>query len=1500
MRLRSWGMRSSSAAVNTSHTMDRDSSSLIPFLQQALLSRYRWILGEVLEAPPWYRSQMGSSELDELCPLVYQVLPSIYGTTSSSSKKKAALLNSSLDLRQQYQNNTENLKPIPIHQIFNINNEDDSSRTMWLEGESNSGKSFFCLKLLHEWISYHTYNYTSTPLNTRIGEFQVIFYVPLNQVRGSLTRFLLKELFPKQSVASRMKASTLLKALNQLGSSLLIILDGLDDVLNSENLNLKNKESQDSEILKDIESLLNGQLFPQSMVLVTSKPSPTINMNSLCVRSVRKFLVNGMEWGQIQFFVRRFFTGRKFSGCESRLCEILSERDDLLVLASNPFILALLCAVFEEVGDIPYSNAELYATLLGCLFSQTSCSNSSNNNKQTAATTSSYGSGSGSSSSTSTSSPSFRHGKEPSNGCIPSKYQKQVQDFGKLVLTKMPSANFSKQHTPQQDGLLEPSRIFYTEQEVLAFCGNLDLVKLGLLSRSKAIFVKPKKSQFSASKKLTLIHPSLTPFVAAYYLQFQITSPQLLRKELDLLPDLDQLQQNQVRIQSILFQVLGNLMELLQNKGACLFLTLSLLDTSLNYLLALLRSAGFYEANLRAVCSLIKSVNLKHITVNLGSEWVSEYKQVISSPHCSLESVEIIIRPGYSAALSRIIEGLCQNESVTSIKFSSIPGSEWNPVEVNLLSAQLHRLMCFQSMGLNKKLRSLEIIMTCLEDKEHSRFQPVVDALSLALGESKGGSIFLKKLVLDMDLTSVQLVQLVEFIKSHPSLEVLHLPHLGCGPEGFHALAQLLQVKPLLSLSLMGSWRSNSAEQENQVVLEPFPFPNLVDNFSFNDNVSNSLSSNKSSLQRLNTYGGSMNGIKSPSIRRKKGYNHSGMIYPPPPPGPTVTHQQQISTPLLGSPRQPHQYQLGLPSPPQTQIPLQIQVQNSQSNQQMRQTTISPAASPMLGVLVLPPLTTTNSNSTRTSSPQNLSPVSSLSNSNSLNNNTNHHHKSNSELRRNFLPVPICDRANHELDGFHSIFSVLRSTSPHLLGLRTLNLSKCVMNWEDVICLGETVRKMDCLHSLRMEGMKLCDVLPVLLALQENTSLKMADLSSNHVVIGDDAIQLVTNSLAKNSTLRLLSIQGWTMYIQEERTLETLESFFATSALQDLDLSSVRMHVNLNQKSKSSSSKRPETPTTPTPTKSNPSTLRKGSGGLGFSFGSRLLGHYSNNSNSSGGSTTSLNTKGTSSNFFSSFSTKICPKDLSYLRLGGMTLEPQKSTLLKSPEIFAYLLPQIDRSKITYLDISIDKLDLIPSALTSDKLNPIETFKLIKQLPRLQTLIMKNWRFKYSNHTLNEKCFKEMAKSVSSLIYLCVLNMDNCSVICEEDSSNSSNSNSSSSGGRFSSAAGKGKRLDVIIPHYFLPLMKNLKEFSWTNFDLGGSCQTLHLAKTLCDLNSLNVPLQFKMEFVPLRALKELVSACGGRVEYIGNHTVQVQTRSKTIGIHEGDLMYKIKRRFLD
>lgn len=360
-----------------------------------------------------------------------------------------------------------------------------------------------------------------------------------------------------------------------------------------------------------------------------------------------------------------------------------------------------------------------------------------------------------------------------------------------------------------------------------------------------------------------------------------------------------------------------------------------------------------------------------------------------------------------------------------------------------------------------KKLKSLEICMTCLEDKEHSRFQPVVDAICYALAKV----IPLKKLVLDMDLTCSQVIQLVSFIKVHDHLEVLHVPHLGCGPDGFRAIANLLRSKPLLSLSLAGSWRSNSLEQEAEIILEPFP---LIAAPSFLMPGGNSgvgvggKPGGFSSLPR-----GGNGSIKSPSIRRKKGHNLNNSS--------GSNHPGSHNTSTNGSVNGNH------------------------------------------GLLT-----------------------------------ENDKRNSDSVLfQRNFLPLPICDRENHEVDGFHEIFTALRTPGiPASANLRSLNLSKCVMNWEDVICLGETIRKTNSLDSLRMEGMKLCDVLPVLLGklctfkcavivfiylmlgfrlktlncnfvgVQENRSLKMLDLSSPHVVIGDDALQLAANSLSKNTTLR--------------------------------------------------------------------------------------------------------------------------------------------------------------------------------------------------------------------------------------------------------------------------------------------------------------------------------------------------------------------------------------------
>jgi hypothetical protein len=80
---------------------------------------------------------------------------------------------------------------------------------------------------------------------------------------------------------------------------------------------------------------------------------------------------------------------------------------------------------------------------------------------------------------------------------------------------------------------------------------------------------------------------------------------------------------------------------------------------------------------------------------------------------------------------------------------------------------------------------------------------------------------------------------------------------------------------------------------------------------------------------------------------------------------------------------------------------------------------------------------------------------------------------------------------------------------------------------------GETVRRSLCLDALRLEGgTRLGEVLPVILGLADNTSIQLLDLGSQRLILEDGPTQLVCQSLAKNSSLRLLSLEGWTFRIE--------------------------------------------------------------------------------------------------------------------------------------------------------------------------------------------------------------------------------------------------------------------------------------------------------------------------------------------------------------------------------
>lgn len=71
-------------------------------------------------------------------------------------------------------------------------------------------------------------------------------------------------------------------------------------------------------------------------------------------------------------------------------------------------------------------------------------------------------------------------------------------------------------------------------------------------------------------------------------------------------------------------------------------------------------------------------------------------------------------------------------------------------------------------------------------------------------------------------------------------------------------------------------------------------------------------------------------------------------------------------------------------------------------------------------------------------------------------------------------------RLTHSL--FSQIFSAFRNPASRVCHL---NISKCTLGAEDLVCLGETVRFTRCLSSLRMEGLsRMAEIIPVLIALQ--------------------------------------------------------------------------------------------------------------------------------------------------------------------------------------------------------------------------------------------------------------------------------------------------------------------------------------------------------------------------------------------------------------------------------
>ena len=310
--------------------------------------------------------------------------------------------------------------------------------------------------------------------------------------------------------------------------------------------------------------------------------------------------------------------------------------------------------------------------------------------------------------------------------------------------------------------------------------------------------------------------------------------------------------------------------------------------------------------------------------------------------------------------------------------------------------------------------------------------------------------------------------------------------------------------------------------------------------------------------------------------------------------------------------------------------------------------------------------------------------------------------------------------------------------------------------------------------------------------------------------------------------------------------MESLETLFRSSNLQDLDLTGVRLHIHSTSKSKqqptnngtltSNNSKIKEStlertalpPTLPTKLKKKSSILRIG--GLGL---------------------------------------PVCPS-LSFLRLGGMTVELSKTQVWRSLDILSHLIiPRIDKSKLTHLDISLDKNET--SFVLEEKV-VLKTLKLVAMnFPKLQTLVIQHWRVRLTNE---KSACKEITKILASMECLSQVNCNHSIVTAETG----------------------GRRLDATFASCFISALRNLQEFSWSHFDSGVG-QILQLGKSVTDNGPRCSQLTLKLDAVPLSILKTLVMVIETKsalsVQYIGNSSITIQQKAKEKSEH---LMYKLKR----
>lgn len=603
-------------------------------------------------------------------------------------------------------------------------------------------RTSLAFRILYAWAKEQPWPTRGTPCALAI-------YIPLHEIKGTISNYVSKELLPKGSQNPFSGGfggfNAAWNSMENLKAKLLFVLDGYDTThrlqtqatLNTTSDNLIEPSKRKGKYLPpDIKDLLEGRLFPSARVIVISSIANCSELLPLMQRHVT--LDGGLTWGRSASLL-----GGGQWGAPHRLLDIVQNCKHLRHTVRTPLGCLAVASIYESLGgSVPTEEIEIVEAIVNCVCSSSRAMDMSH-----------------------------------------------LPELGRLALFT-----------------LKTRRSAVTAAEIKMYCSAPDSPLMNCLEKTP-LFGRTMRRKGPAL--YTMMCPGISEYLAAVYLtSLARNRPGLLSAEIAglIIADTDGFDPGLLKILQFSLKLLGN-------SGHVLISKLGPLWLGPNTIFSLALAGNDNDANLSALSDLLGVARSAPISpLETQPAWIQirssmnelrGWSRVLRSRNCVLRHLEVHYQCEKNLGqesrnvFDQFLEAVVINESVTALRISSLIECDAKETEISYIANCVARALQ------KPKLESFELILTLLEeDPPALKLQSVITALCRSIPKQTR----LTSINLDLSLCTSQLVQICSMLQTCNHITRISFPHLRCDRGAVSALADILRQKSISSLALPSCW----------------------------------------------------------------------------------------------------------------------------------------------------------------------------------------------------------------------------------------------------------------------------------------------------------------------------------------------------------------------------------------------------------------------------------------------------------------------------------------------------------------------------------------------------------------------------------------------------------------------------------------------------------------------------------------------------------------------